>query len=363
MKLVLNDFGALKHTTTIEPRPLTIFCGANNTGKTYALYLLYALMDGRLGQGLSGEQLKKAIPQFFAAEPDFASESVIDVQWPAGLGSGHHRPFLLPAERSGINLFFRELNARRATLMRAASMTAFDTSDLLKEIVVSRYAQPIQDYIEFLNQQPEIKRSTSEFADLATYLQKEVLKASYKIDRHGDISIKPKRSKAELGLHLGSSAVKTFFGLWSYLNHLARPGDWLMIDEPELNLHPSNQRIVARLLAQLVNRGVQVVVSTHTDYMVREWGNLLMLGEDFPARDALIAKHGLEASQLLKASDVAAYEFDHGKAEAMQVSHAEGISTKLFDQTIESLNSAAQDIYFARQASQEEVFAPAQEQA
>jgi len=257
---------------------------------------------------------------------------------------------LLPAERSGINLFFRELNSKRAALLRHVTSQTLDTNELLKDIIVSRYPQPIHDYIEFMNAQPEIKRQTSEtFADLATRLQKDVLKVKYRVDRYGDVSIAPLRSKTELGLHLGSSTAKTFFGLWSYLNHLAQPGDCLMIDEPELNLHPLNQLNIARLLAELVNRGINVVVSTHSDYMVREWGNLVMLSEDFLGRDAISKRHGLSSSQWLPANKVHAYEFHSGGVDAMSIDVSSGIRTPLFDESIEQLNAAAQDIYFAVQ--------------
>ena len=185
---------------------------------------------------------------------------------------------------------------------------------------------------------------------MAAWLQKEVLRVKYKVDRYGDISIAPLRSKTELGLHLGSSTAKTFFGLWSYLNHLAQPGDCLMIDEPELNLHPLNQRNIARLLAELVNRGIRVVVSTHSDYMVREWGNLVMLSEDFPERDAIAKRHNLSIEQWLPAEKVHAYEFHTGGVDAMSVNASSGIHTPLFDESIEELNAAAQDIYFAVQA-------------
>ena len=53
-----------------------------------------------------------------------------------------------------------------------------------------------------------------------------------------------------------------------------------MIDEPELNIHPENQRHIARLLARLVNAGLRIVISTHSDYIVREFNSLLMLGQD-----------------------------------------------------------------------------------
>lgn len=124
-----------------------------------------------------------------------------------------------------------------------------------------------------------------------------------------------------------------------------------MIDEPELNLHPSNQRNIAQLLAELVNRGIRVVVSTHSDYMVREWGNLIMLGEEFIERDAVAKQHDLSSTRWLLPSKVSAYEFHAGGAADMGVSAESGISTRLFDESIEHLNAAAQDIYFARQAA------------
>lgn len=456
MKLSIENFGAIKKRITLEPKPLTIFCGENNTGKTYALYVLNALMDSRfvanfdfskkhahalfttktlvvsqsdwLGatalqrvQSNLSESLKSALQRFFVTDADLLKDANFEISVDAQrtveklnpdskatvsknlrfggvedspnatsinckftessqeilftlkgefesqkevesalnrclmrlyLPEQKGRDFLLPAERSGINLFFRELNSRRAALLRHVTSQTLDTAELLKDIIVSRYPQPIHDYIEFMNSQPEIKREVSEFADLAEWLQKTVLKVKYKVDRYGDISVAPLRSGTTVGLHLGSSTVKTFFGLWSYLNHMARPGDWLMIDEPELNLHPQNQLAIARLLAQLVNRGISVVVSTHSDYMVRQWSNLLMLGAcDFDGRDDLAKQYDLPKEQWLKPEQIVAYEFSVGKAVSMDVNAESGIRTALFDVSITQLNTAAQDIYLNRQAA------------
>jgi hypothetical protein len=460
VKLIIDGLGPIKKPVELVPKQLTVLMGANNTGKTYALYLLNALLDSRLavhhqrakemattllrersldvsmtelvnddqlrqvGTDL-GQALKNALPRFFASEEDFGADTRIEVQldrdhvmasaqsadsselwgksavaWrlPNGevvegeilvtrqdtkakfllrgevddhavsvraiessiaswlssfyLPERSGRDFLLPAERSGVNLFFRELNSRRAALLRHVTSQTLDTAELLKDIIVSRYPSPIQDYIEFLSSQPELKRSKSEFADLADELQTKVLQVKYKIDRNGDISIIPAKSGGKnLGLHLGSSTVKTFFGLWSYLNHAARKGDWLMIDEPELNLHPSNQIAIAQLLAKVARRGVYVVVSTHSDYMVRLWGNLTMLGANrgAPALDEIARTAGLDDAAYLSPDMVAAYEFSHGSSKELVVDSRQGIVTKLFDDNIEALNSSAQQIYFAIQ--------------
>ena len=51
----------------------------------------------------------------------------------------------------------------------------------------------------------------------------------------------------------------------------------IFIDEPELNLHPVNQRKIARILAKVANSGIKIIISTHSDYIVKEFNNLIML--------------------------------------------------------------------------------------
>jgi predicted ATPase len=58
---------------------------------------------------------------------------------------------------------------------------------------------------------------------------------------------------------------------------LAQEGDFIIIDEPELNLHPDNQRKIARWLVRVVNAGFKVMITTHSDYIIREFNNLIML--------------------------------------------------------------------------------------
>jgi hypothetical protein len=88
----------------------------------------------------------------------------------------------------------------------------------------ARYPQPIADYIDLLNDMRSLKRRHSEFHPFALALQKEVLGGTFSLDRDATIAFTPKRSQQQLGLHLSSSTAKTYFGLWFYLEHLARTG-------------------------------------------------------------------------------------------------------------------------------------------
>jgi predicted ATPase len=74
-----------------------------------------------------------------------------------------------------------------------------------------------------------------------------------------------------------SSSVRSLLDLGVYLRCVASVGDLLVIDEPELNLHPQNQRRVARLLARLTNVGINVLVTTHSDCLIKELNLLLLM--------------------------------------------------------------------------------------
>ncbi|MCK5717397.1 MAG: AAA family ATPase [Thiomargarita sp.] len=263
--------------------------------------------------------------------------------------------FLLPAERSGMNLFFKELSSVRNQLLHHAQKEHINPMEVLQDIMRSRYAEPISKYIEFLNELYNIKKKKGQFSKIAQKLEKKILKGKYEVDHNNEISFLPYRSgNKKMQLHFTSSTVKTLFGLVSYLKHSAHKGDCLMIDEPELNLHPDNQRYIARILVELVNQGLKVVVSTHSSSFVRELNNLIMLNQSFSQRDRVRKDYGYNEDDILDSNRVSAYLFDKKKITPMTIDPNEGIIVDTFDQAIKGLNQSSNDIYYAIQEDLEE---------
>ena len=128
-------------------------------------------------------------------------------------------------------------------------------------------------------------------------------------------------------------------------------GDLIIIDEPELNLHPDNQVVLARIFSRLINVGFRIILSTHSDYIIRELNNLIMLSSDKPSVNELRERYGYRDNERISPEDVGAYFFDFKSkttVTALPLPVAEnGFSVPSIDRTIEKINAVSEDLYFA----------------
>ena len=363
-----ENLGSVRNGSFTQ-KPLTIFCGQNNTGKTWTLYALYHFYKS-LWIGKTAEDNEKfdlddfnfaislELPSFFNAQSEQLRDATFSlINYPGYLKNivdtlESRKVFLMPAERSGLHLFFHELRTRRTALLHHASQENIDISKLLSDVINSPYAKPIADYIDWLNNLPEIQKSKAgDGHSYAERIKRSLVGGTYRVDpRNGTIDFRPYKTQRDekpvsLGLHMASSTVKSLFGLWFYLEHQARPGSILMIDEPELNIHPDNQRKIARLLARLVNADIGIVISTHSDYIIREFNSLIMLSQDEGGK--LRKKHKYSDDEILRPEQVGAYLFDQHTITEFQITPSDGIYATTFDDVIADLNKVNNDIYYS----------------
>ena len=120
-----------------------------------------------------------------------------------------------------------------------------------------------------------------------------------------------------------------------------------MIDEPELNLHPSKQILMAKLIAMLVNSGIKVFITTHSDYIVREISNCIMLNN---IKDEEIKKlHHYKKENKLNSNRVKAYMAKNLKKEnileSVEIREKQGILMDTFDGAIDEQNESQSIIF------------------
>lgn len=95
-----------------------------------------------------------------------------------------------------------------------------------------------------------------------------------------DLQVLPIEGASAISLRLRSDSKSDFqrpqnvgFGLTQLFPVLveilsSQPGDLVIVENPEVHLHPRAQQEIGTLLAQVANTGVQVIVETHSDHVL-----------------------------------------------------------------------------------------------
>lgn len=451
MKVKIKNLGILKQAE-FSLGDLTIICGGNNTGKTYATYALFGFLDNwrrlltgprfglkeKINQLLSDgvisldlqeyvqqcesiittgcQRYIKQIPEVFAAneerfknvdfqielnfdniqfqnkyerkistatweiiwiskpedEPylsitlltetekinlpghfleDIISNSIQDIIF----SQFFPRPFIASAERTGAAIFRKELNFAPNRLLEEISKNSnFNPRELLFN-VSQDYALPVKKNVDFTRQIETIVKKNSFIAENHPSILEDfadIIGGQYMITSNDELYYIPKGKKLRLSMDESSSAVRSLLDIGFYLRHEARIGDLLIVDEPELNLHPENQRRIAKLFARLINIGIKVFITTHSDYIIKEINTLIMLNHNKPHLKQIAAEEGYRQEELLSANQVKVYiaEEDlkilkgqkrktkfHTLTPA-KIDQEMGIEARSFDTTIENMN-------------------------
>lgn len=263
---------------------------------------------------------------------------------------------IFPVERNSIYTFSDELsinNNERFELIKELSAGKKDINPIeLFFKRTTRYPQPIRDGLRVAEDLENIQKNNSIFFDFAEEIENELLKGKVGITSEGNVEFASEKApRIKLSFHQSSSIVKTLSSLVIYLKHLASYNDLLIIDEPELNLHPDNQVKLTRIFARLINKGLRLVISTHSDYIIREINNLIMFS-NVDAKEDFSSIYNYNKGEYINLNDVSAYFFNYKNERAKQTEVTPikidkyGFEVETLDNTIDYLNEISNDLFF-----------------
>ena len=258
--------------------------------------------------------------------------------------------FILSAERFGISLFYKELDFTKNRLVEELQKISdgkkhFNPFEFITK-GSSRYAQPIKDNIDFTRDLARIQAEKSVLT-LDDHSIREMMEGYYKADSNDIrfISRRRKNNRFDIPLHLASSSARGLSDMYFYLKYVASPGELLIIDEPESHLSPTNQILMARLLAFCVNAGLKVLITTHSDYLIKEINNLIMLDNDFEGKEEFLTKHKYTEHERLRPNAVKAYTCEAGTLKTCRIDNT-GIEMPVFDDAIDKINRISNELAF-----------------
>lgn len=199
-------------------------------------------------------------PRVFASHP-----------WPNWMKRNR---YYLPAARSGIMQSHRVIASSLVKRTTRVGLERFPEVPTLSG-VITEFMQQIILY-------EEERVSNTEMQDIADALESDVLAGQIHLNPspggYPDFRYRPYNTKEDMRLSQASSMVSELAPLVLFIRGLIQPGDTLIIEEPEAHLHPGAQTEIAATLARLVRAGVRVVVTTHSDWLLKEIGNLIREG-------------------------------------------------------------------------------------
>ena len=212
--------------------------------------------------------------------------------------------YYLPAARSGI---MESRDVLATALIKRATRIGLD------RLEVSTFSGMIADFLEQIVNYKEREVSSSKISRVAEQLETELLEGKIEVKRHApeaypEFLYRPDQAKNGLRMSHSSAMVSELAPLVLFLRGIVKQGDLLIIEEPESHLHPNAQTKIAQTLARLVRAGVHIVITTHSNYLLQQIGNLLREGEL-----QKLGESTNESADYLKAEEVGAWWFHKNK--------------------------------------------------
>ena len=191
---------------------------------------------------------------------------------------------ILPQLLGALNTLAHYLPADRTGAMRAHRVIL---GSLLDQASQHGRKDPLPDLsgvvTDFLKQLIELG-NLSPYRDngiphLAEYMEQAMLDGSVDIETSPaglpEFFYRPRGWKKALPLMHASSMISELAPVVLYLRHVVRPGETLIIDEPEAHLHPAMQAEFTRQIAAFVRSGLRVIVTTHSEWVLETLANLV----------------------------------------------------------------------------------------
>ena len=211
--------------------------------------------------------------------------------------------YFLPASRTGIVQGQKILAAsiiRQSSLLGAqrVNIPALPgvTTEFLSDLVsMDRGLRPIPLNVDW--------------QQAISFIESSVLQGEIELDESAGLpypEIAYTTAAGKFTLDHASSMVSELAPLILFLKYLINPGDLLILEEPESHLHPAAQLQLARGIARVVNAGVKVLITTHSNDFTGQINNLISMSN---TSEETWKSLGLEPEECLQPDQVSAYGF------------------------------------------------------
>ena len=277
-----------------------------------------------------------------------------------GKTDDHSAEFLM----KGIFAFVLQINYgknRYENLFLPAARTGFIlTKDLVNQVgreqtfnmepetkPMSPFTRPINQFLDVINvlsleNQPSAKRR--KIIDL---IEHQMTSGTIEISDSPNKEIRyvtetESGEQKSLSLRTVSAVVTELSPLILLLKHMENI-ESLCYEESEMCLHPQLQHQMGRVMARIVNSGIDVIATTHSDILLQSINNKIAL-KSHPQKEDLCKKLQLEEEDLLLDTQVKVYQFQehNGKSQLIEIPCGQnGFAVPTFNNALDDIMGEA----------------------
>ena len=218
-----------------------------------------------------------------------------------------------PAARTGIITSHRILTNR---LISNASRYGFEKEEILP------YSRVARDFLNYLVRVNELSTSVNSdqhplsepVARIVQMLNDSLISGEITVQdaEYGPPEFIYSHNGTYIPMTRSSSMVTELAPIILFLKNFVNPGDLLIIEEPEAHLHPAAQQKMAAALAFMVRKGLRVLITTHSHYMVEQMSTFVNASHADPEERASklrLLGPDVDKDVYLNEDDIAVYDF------------------------------------------------------
>ena len=245
----------------------------------------------------------------------------------------------LPAARTGFMLTKDIIN-------KVGRKSTFNLSE--EKEAITPFTRPINQFLDVIGDLSAETSGSKENLALSIYLEKEMANGTIEISSmpNKEVQYVPDGYKKGMPLRLVSAVVTELSPLILILKHQQNICRFYY-EEPEMCLHPQLQSKMGKIIGRIVNSGIGMVITTHSDIIMQHINNMIKLAKREDCQD-ICEKLGYTQLDLLSHDQVKVYQLsakDRGKTEVKELACGEnGFAVPTFNDALDCIMNEAYEI-------------------
>ena len=218
--------------------------------------------------------------------------------------------------------------------------------------IITPFTRPINNFLTVINNLSQYSQTKNDkYGGIVGYIETDMADGVIAVSDlpNKEVRYVPNGRSKSLPLRVVSGVVTELSPLLLLLKY-SRKITNIFYEEPEIGLHPQLQKAMGRVLCRIVNSGINVCMTTHSDLIIQHINNMIALNNN-SENEELMEKYNYSYEDLLDYRKVRVYQFNTEVFRAKKRTILEevecgvnGFAVPTFNDTLDDITDEAYNI-------------------